>query len=40
VAFPSDPDFLVLHALRLKGFAEAGVNDPAAYIHPPNAARR
>jgi 7-cyano-7-deazaguanine synthase len=27
-------------ALRLKGFAEAGVNDPAAYIHPPNAARR
>lgn len=26
--------------LRLKGFAEAGVSDPAAYIHPPNEARR
>ena len=25
--------------LRLKGFAEAGTNDPAAYIHPPNEAR-
>jgi 7-cyano-7-deazaguanine synthase len=26
--------------LRLKGFAEAGVSDPAAYIQPPNEARR
>ncbi len=26
--------------LRLKGFAEAGASDPAAYIHPPNDARR
>jgi 7-cyano-7-deazaguanine synthase len=26
--------------LRLKGFAEAGVPDPAAYVHPPNEARR
>jgi 7-cyano-7-deazaguanine synthase len=25
--------------LRLKGFAEAGTHDPAAYIHPPNEAR-
>lgn len=25
MAFPSDPDFLVLHALRLKGFAEDDV---------------
>ena len=25
--------------LRLKGFAEAGTRDPAAYIHPPNEAR-
>jgi hypothetical protein len=25
VAYPSDPDFLVLHALRLKGFAEDDV---------------
>jgi len=25
VAYPSDPDFLVLHALRLKGFAEDAV---------------
>ena len=26
--------------LRLKGFAEAGTRDPAAYIHPPNEARQ
>jgi 7-cyano-7-deazaguanine synthase len=26
--------------LRLKGFAEAGTRDPAAYIHPPDEARR
>ena len=26
--------------LRLKGFAEAGASDPAAYTHPPNDARR
>jgi len=26
--------------LRLKGFAEAGTSDPAAYVHPPNDARR
>jgi len=26
--------------LRLKGFTEAGVSDPAAYIQPPNEARR
>ena len=26
--------------LRLKGFAEAAVSDPAAYTHPPNDARR
>lgn len=26
--------------LRLKGFAEAGASDPAAYIRPPNDARR
>jgi 7-cyano-7-deazaguanine synthase len=27
-------------ALRLKGFAEAGTHDPAAYVHPPDEARR
>jgi 7-cyano-7-deazaguanine synthase len=26
--------------LRLKGFADAGTSDPAAYIHPPHDARR
>jgi 7-cyano-7-deazaguanine synthase len=26
--------------LRLKGFAEAGTRDPAAYVHPPDEARR
>lgn len=26
--------------LRLKGFAEAGTRDPAAYVHPPNELRR
>jgi 7-cyano-7-deazaguanine synthase len=26
--------------LRLKGFAEAGTHDPAAYVHPPDEARR
>ena len=31
VSHPSDPAFLVLHALRLKGFAEAGAEDPIAY---------
>jgi 7-cyano-7-deazaguanine synthase len=27
-------------ALRLKGFADAGASDPAAYVHPPGEVRR